>query len=85
MPAEYVRNYTKILQGGIWCILRIEYLQPEDADEDALADIFDDAPKPKPKKKSRKRGPQDSPLPRGELEAHSDAEPRFGRHDCAAQ
>lgn len=62
MPAEYVRQYSKILQGGIWCILRIEYLQPEDADEDALADIFDDAPKPKPKKKSRKRGPQDSPF-----------------------
>ena len=62
MPAEYVRNYAKILQGGIWCILRIEYLQPEDADEDALADFFDDAPKPKSKKKSRKRGPQDSPF-----------------------
>lgn len=62
MPAEYVRQYSKILQGGIWCILRIEYLQPEDADEDALADIFEDAPKPKPKKKSRKRGPQDSPF-----------------------
>ena len=28
MPAEYVRNYTKILQGGIWCIMRIEYLAP---------------------------------------------------------
>ena len=62
MPAEYVRNYAKILQGGIWCILRIEYLQPEDADEDALADFFDDAPKPKSKKKSSKRGPQDSPF-----------------------
>ena len=25
MPAEYVRDYTKILSGGIWCILRIQY------------------------------------------------------------
>lgn len=62
MPAEYVRQYTKILQGGIWCIMRIEYLQPGEDDEDALADVFDDEPKPKPKKKSAKRGPEDSPF-----------------------
>ena len=60
MPDEYVRNYTKILQGGIWCILSIEYLHPED-DEDALADIFDEKPK-KAKKKGGKRGPEDSPF-----------------------
>ena len=62
MPAEYVRNYTKILQGGIWCIMRIEYLAPGDENEDALADIFDDEPKRKPKKKGNKRGPEDSPF-----------------------
>ena len=38
MPAEYVREYTKILQGGVWCIMRIEYLQPGGEDADALAD-----------------------------------------------
>lgn len=65
MPDEYVRQYTKILQGGIWCILRIEYRQPEDDEEDALIDVFDDAPRPKPKpklKSSSKRGPQESPF-----------------------
>lgn len=63
MPAEYVRDYTKILQGGIWCIMRIEYLQPGESNfEDALADVFDEAPKPKPKKKGGKRGPEDSPF-----------------------
>ena len=63
MPAEYVREYTKILQGGIWCIMRIEYLRPDEADmDDALADIFDEKPRPKPKKKGGKRGPEDSPF-----------------------
>ena len=63
MPAEYVRDYSKILQGGIWCIMRIEYLQPGEEDwDDALADIFDEKPKPKPKKKGGKRGPEDSPF-----------------------
>ena len=62
MPAEYVRDYTKILQGGIWCIMRIEYLSPDDESDDALADIFDEQPKPKPKKKGGKRGPEDSPF-----------------------
>lgn len=60
MPDEYVRNYTKILQGGIWCIMRIQYLPAgEDDFEDALADIFDEKPRPK-KKQGKKRGPEDS-------------------------
>ncbi len=63
MPVEYVREYTKILQGGIWCIMRIEYLRPDEADmDDALADIFDEKPRSKPKKKAGKRGPEDSPF-----------------------
>ena len=40
MPSEYVRKYTKLLQGGVWCILGIEYLEPADEDADALADVF---------------------------------------------
>ena len=39
MPAEYVRQYTKILQGGIWCILRIQYTHPIDDD---FADPFEE-------------------------------------------
>ena len=64
MPEEYVRNYSKMLTGGIWCIMRIQYLRPED-EMDALADIFDDDTKKKPRRsrsKSKKRGPQDSPF-----------------------
>ena len=44
MPDEYVRQHTKILTGGIWCIMRIQYLRPEDIAEDPLADIFGDDP-----------------------------------------
>ncbi len=63
MPEEYVREYTKILQGGIWCIMRIEYLHPDEDDmDDAPAVIFDERPKPKPKKKGGKRGPENSPF-----------------------
>ena len=61
MPDEYVIEYSKILQGGVWCIMRIEYLRPGEEDEDALADIFDEKPRQK-KKKGGKRGPEDSPF-----------------------
>ncbi len=63
MPLEYVREYMKILQGGIWCIMRIEYLSSSFGDE--LDDVFseDGASKAKKKAKSRrKRGPEDSPF-----------------------
>lgn len=57
MPAEYVRQYTKILQGGIWCILRIQYTHPIDDD---FADPFDE---PAPvRKRGKKSGPEDSPF-----------------------
>lgn len=64
MPDEYAQKYSKILCGGIWCIMRIEYLRLEDEIEDALADIFDDGPKPAKQKKpkGKKRGPEDSPF-----------------------
>lgn len=61
MPDEYVRRYTKILSGGIWCILRIEYSRLRGEDEDPLADIFDD-PKPSKKRRGKKRSPEDSPF-----------------------
>ena len=28
MPDEYVSDYTKILEGGMWCIVRLEYARP---------------------------------------------------------
>lgn len=69
MPDEYVRQHTKILTGGIWCIMRIQYLRHEDIVEDPLADIFDDDPaeqrgrldKGRTSGKGR-RGPEDSPF-----------------------
>lgn len=69
MPDEYVRQHTKILTGGIWCIMRIQYLRPEDIAEDPLADIFDDDPADQ-RGRARKghtsgkgrRGPEDSPF-----------------------
>ena len=69
MPDEYVRQHTKILTGGIWCIMRIQYLRPEDIAEDPLADNFDDDPaeqrgrlgKGRTSGKGR-RGPEDSPF-----------------------
>ena len=69
MPDEYVRQHTKILTGGIWCIMRIQYLRPEDIAEDPLADIFgDDSAEQRGRLgKGRtsgkgKRGPEDSPF-----------------------
>lgn len=69
MPDAYVRQHTKILTGGIWCIMRIQYLRPEDIAEDPLADIFGDDPaeqRGRPRKGrvsgKGKRGPEDSPF-----------------------
>lgn len=69
MPDEYVRQHTKILTGGIWCIMRIQYQRPNDIAEDPLADIFGDDPDEQHgrARKGRtsgkgKRGPEDSPF-----------------------
>lgn len=69
MPDEYVRQHTKILTGGIWCIMRIQYLRPDDIAQDPLADIFGDDPDEQHgrARKGRtsgkgKRGPEDSPF-----------------------
>lgn len=62
MPAEYVREYSKILMGGIWCIMRIEYRRMVDEEDEFGNDVFGDAPA-RPKKSSKaKRGPEDSPF-----------------------
>ena len=59
MPEEYVRSYDKILQGGIWCIMRMEYVRPGEEGDDALADVFDVAPR---KRRGKGHGPADSPF-----------------------
>ena len=64
MPDEYVRRYTKMLTGGIWCIARIQYLRPEDIAADPLSDVFGEDPaatiKPKPSRNGK--GPENSPF-----------------------
>lgn len=62
MPDEYVRNYTKILQGGIWCIMRIEYCRPGEVEDEFGDDVFGQGSSRRPKKKGGKRGPEDSPF-----------------------
>ena len=64
MPEDYVRSYPKMLCGGMWCILRMEYFQLEDELNDELADVFGD---PKPIKRSKNSGPEDNPYRIGNL------------------
>ena len=64
MPEDYVRSYPKMLCGGMWCILRMEYFQLDDELNDELADVFDD---PKPARKSKNSGPEDNPYRIGNL------------------
>lgn len=61
MPDEYVREYPKMLSGGMWCILQMEYFRLEDELEDELADVFGEQKKPRqaPKKNA---GPEDNPF-----------------------
>lgn len=64
MPEYYVRSYPKMLCGGMWCILRMEYFQLDDELNDELADVFGD---PKPARKSKNSGPEDNPYRIGNL------------------
>lgn len=66
MPDEYVHEYPKMLSGGMWCILRMDYFRLEDELDDELADIFGDE-KPVKKKPSRNAGPEDNPFKIGNL------------------
>lgn len=64
MPEEYVRSYPKMLCGGMWCILRMEYFQLDDELDDELADVFGD---PRPIRKGKNSGPEDNPYKIGNL------------------
>lgn len=91
MPAEYVRDYSKILQGGIWCIMSIEYRHPMEEEDEFGMEVFgDDAPR-RSKAKRKKRGPEDSPfsvasltpiqMPNLDLEAMIDERQYFSRDE----
>lgn len=60
--SDLVVHNEKLLIGGIWCIIRLEYvgLDDEDDDEDVDIDIFGD--KAVQKKKKKKRSRYDSPF-----------------------
>ncbi|WP_417301610.1 protease Lon-related BREX system protein BrxL [Ellagibacter isourolithinifaciens] len=64
MPEDYVCSYPKMLCGGMWCILRMEYFQLDDELNDELADVFGDS---KPVRKSKNSGPEDNPYRIGNL------------------
>ncbi|MBS5866308.1 MAG: protease Lon-related BREX system protein BrxL [Coriobacteriaceae bacterium] len=64
MPEDYVRCYPKMLCGGMWCILRMEYFQLDDELNDELANVFGD---PRPVRKSKNSGPEDNPYRIGNL------------------
>jgi ATP-dependent Lon protease len=49
LPAEYVRKYSKILMGGIWCISKISYKYLDDMAGERSGS-------------RKKRGPEDSPF-----------------------
>lgn len=54
---EFVREYPKMLTGGIWAIMRLEYDNPEDDFEDPLGELMD-----APKARKVSRGPEDNPI-----------------------
>ena len=50
LPEEYVKKYTKILMGGIWCMIKIAYRHNEDFEEENRG------------RKAKKDNPWDSPF-----------------------
>lgn len=34
LPEEYVKNYTKVIMGGIWCMIKIAYVRNTDDEDD---------------------------------------------------
>lgn len=54
---EFVREYPKMLTGGIWAIMRLEYDNPEDDFEDPLGELMD-----APNARKGGRGPEDNPI-----------------------
>ncbi|MEG2533723.1 MAG: protease Lon-related BREX system protein BrxL, partial [Gordonibacter sp.] len=61
MPDEYVREYPKMLSGGMWCIVQMEYFRLDDDLADELADVFGEQKKPRQASK-KNAGPEDNPF-----------------------
>lgn len=86
MPDEYVREYPKMLSGGMWCIVQMEYFRLEDEIEDELSDVFGEPRKPH-RTPSKYTGPEDNPfkvanltpiqMPRLDLGSILDQRPNF--------
>lgn len=86
MPDDYVREYPKMLSGGMWCIVQMEYFRLEDEMEDELSNVFGE-PKKQHRKPSRNAGPEENPfrignltpiqMPRLDLDSIVDARGRF--------
>ena len=66
MPDDYVREYPKMLSGGMWCIVQMEYFRLEGEMEDELSDVFGE-PRKSHSKPSRNPGPEDNPFKIGNL------------------
>lgn len=62
--SDLVTHNEKLLVGGIWCIIKIEYvgLGQEEADDEYEEDIFDGNKKKRSKKQKKKKSRYDSPF-----------------------
>lgn len=62
--SDLVTHNEKLLVGGIWCIIKIEYvgLGQEEADDEYEEDIFDGNKKKRSKKQKKKKSKYDSPF-----------------------
>lgn len=62
--SDLVTHNEKLLVGGIWCIIKIEYvgLKRESEENEDETDIFDDSRKRRSKKQKRKPSRYDSPF-----------------------
>ncbi|MDO5049884.1 MAG: protease Lon-related BREX system protein BrxL [Actinomycetaceae bacterium] len=66
VPDDYIRQYPKMLSGGMWCILRMEYFRPEDEQDDELAGFFQNGTTAR-RKPTRTQGPENNPFEIGNL------------------
>ncbi len=62
--SDLVTHHEKLLIGGIWCIIKIEYvgLDKEDEEEEYEEDIFDGNKKKRGKKLKKKKSKYESPF-----------------------
>lgn len=56
---DLVREYPKMLTGGLWAIVRMEYDDPDGDFDDPLGELMDEV---KPRRGSKGHGPEDNPI-----------------------